>query len=119
MSRIHHYRTAFSAIALVSTAALILTGCATGSSNASSTTSKEGGTLNLAFHQDPYANLDPNQNFWIESRSIDRNLVDSLTDQDPKTGKILPWLATSWTVSPDAKTYTFELRDDVTFSDGE
>jgi peptide/nickel transport system substrate-binding protein len=29
-----------------------------------------------------------------------------------------PWLAKSWTVSPDGKTYTFSLRDDVTFSDG-
>ena len=30
----------------------------------------------------------------------------------------MPWLATKWTVSPDAKTYTFTLRDGVTFSDG-
>ncbi|PWJ48307.1 peptide/nickel transport system substrate-binding protein [Quadrisphaera granulorum] len=78
----------------------------------------EGGTLRLAFTSDVYGNLDPNQNFWIESRSINRNLVDSLTDQDPKTGEIVPWLATKWEVAPDAKSYTFDLRDDVTFSDG-
>jgi peptide/nickel transport system substrate-binding protein len=123
MSRTHRYRTAIGALALVSAAALLLTGCATAAkapaTKTVSDTIKRGGTLNLAFNQDPYANLDPNQNFWIESRSIDRNLVDSLTDQDPKTGKVLPWLATSWTESKDAKTYTFTLRKGVTFSDGE
>ncbi|CAI1237006.1 Nickel-binding periplasmic protein precursor [Serratia fonticola] len=30
-----------------------------------------------------------------------------------------PWLARSWRISPDGKTYTFTLRDDVRFSDGE
>lgn len=33
-------------------------------------------------------------------------------------GTLEPWLATHWTVSPDGKTYTFTLRDDVQFSDG-
>ncbi len=34
-------------------------------------------------------------------------------------GEILPCLAQSWTVSADKKTYTFALRKDVFFSDGE
>lgn len=33
-------------------------------------------------------------------------------------GVLEPWLAKSWTTSADGKTYTFILRDDVTFSDG-
>ncbi len=36
-----------------------------------------------------------------------------------KGGNIEPCLATSWTVSPDKKTYTFTLRENVFFSDGE
>ena len=30
----------------------------------------------------------------------------------------IPYLAKSWTVSPDGKTYTFKLRDDVSFCSG-
>jgi peptide/nickel transport system substrate-binding protein len=33
-------------------------------------------------------------------------------------GKPGPWLAKSWDVSPDGLTYTFHLREGVTFSDG-
>lgn len=107
-------------VAAVAAALLVLSACGGGSSSSGGADGpvQEGGTLRLAFNQDLFGNLDPNQNFWIESRSIDRNLVDSLTDQDPETGEIVPWIATSWTVSPDARTYTFTLRDDVTFSDG-
>ena len=32
---------------------------------------------------------------------------------DPK-----PWLATSWEITPDGKTYTYKLRSDVTWHDG-
>ncbi|WP_214105018.1 ABC transporter substrate-binding protein [Acrocarpospora catenulata] len=45
-------------------------------------------------------------------------IVDTLTESVPKTNEIKPRLAKSWTVSPDAKKFTFTLRDDVTFSDG-
>jgi len=46
-----------------------------------------------------------------------RFLFDNLVYLD-HTGQPTPWLARSWTVSPDGRTYTFHLRSDVTFSDG-
>ncbi|HRP98899.1 MAG TPA: ABC transporter substrate-binding protein [Terrimesophilobacter sp.] len=47
-----------------------------------------------------------------------RNTFDSLVYQRDD-GSFAPWLATAWTVSPDGLDYTFTLRDDVTFHDGE
>ena len=81
---------------------------------------KAGGTLKVSFFPDnpTFSCIDPFQVYWIEGRSIIRNYADSLTDQDPQTGKITPWLAKSWEISKDGKTYTFHLRDGVTFSNG-
>jgi peptide/nickel transport system substrate-binding protein len=45
------------------------------------------------------------------------NLYDSLVFPNAKGG-VDPWLAESWEVSEDGKTYTFKLRQDVKFHDG-
>jgi len=46
------------------------------------------------------------------------NLIfDSLIERDDKG--LVPWLAESWDISSDGKKYTFNLRDDVLWSDGE
>ena len=58
--------------------------------------------------------LDPRQNHGI----VGRALADSLVDADPDTGEILPWLASAWEVDEDGLTYTFTLREGITFSDG-
>jgi cationic peptide transport system substrate-binding protein len=42
-------------------------------------------------------------------------IYDRLIDFDPVTGDIVPALATSWLVSDDGKTYTFQLRKEVAF----
>lgn len=41
-----------------------------------------------------------------------------LVHVDRTTDTLEPWLAESWTESPDHRTYTIKLRPDVTFSDG-
>lgn len=45
------------------------------------------------------------------------NIYDTLVAPDPE-GAPQPWLAESWEVSDDSLTYTFTLRDDITFHDG-
>ncbi|GAA3595057.1 ABC transporter substrate-binding protein [Kribbella ginsengisoli] len=45
------------------------------------------------------------------------NVYNGLVKQD-ETGKIVPDLAKSWTVSPDRKTYTFTLVDNAKFTNG-
>jgi peptide/nickel transport system substrate-binding protein len=44
--------------------------------------------------------------------------ADGLIAHDAK-GNRVPHLATSWTISPDGKTYTFNLRQGVKWSDGQ
>src|SRR5688500_12659596 len=43
---------------------------------------------------------------------------DTLVSLDYDLKTIKPLLAKSWTISEDGKTYTFQLRDDVTFCSG-
>lgn len=76
-----------------------------------------GGTLRYGLSQAPTCS-DPAQGGSNQTIYVTRQVVDSLTDQDPKTGDITPWLADSWEISPDAKSFTFKLKDGVTFSDG-
>ena len=107
--------------ALSATALLALTACGGSEAGASGDgTPKTGGTLKVSFWPDNanFSCVDPFQVYWIEHRSVIRNFADSLTDQDPETGKIVPWLAESWEIGADGRTYTFKLRDGVTFSNG-
>ena len=43
---------------------------------------------------------------------------DTLVSLDYDLRTVKPLLAKSWTISEDGKTYTFKLRDDVTFCSG-
>jgi len=74
-------------------------------------------TLNLNLAGEP-AILDP----ALVTDSISINVVEQLfiglVDLDDETAEIRPELATRWTVSPGRTVYTFTLRNDVTWSDG-
>lgn len=106
------------AVGFVATA--LVAGCAAGGANApasGATTPKSGGTLTFAVGSDAGC-VDPQQVGSNDTIYSLRQIVDSLTDQDPATGKVVPWLAQSWEISPDATAFTFHLRPGVTFSDG-
>ena len=116
------------AAATLATAALLLSACSGSSSGSGSTNAagsdqadvanaKSGGTLTFAVGSDAGC-VDPQQVASNDTIYSLRQVVDSLTDQDPKTGKIVPWLASSWDISSDATSFTFHLRSGVTFSDG-
>ena len=54
------------------------------------------------------------------SAIVNRFLYPSLIGQDPATGLLTPTeLAQSWDVSPDGLVWTFHLRSDLLWSDGE
>ena len=62
--------------------------------------------------------LDPATYYGSVAFSTMGAVYEGLVQYEARTGKIIPQLATDWTVSPDGLTYTFTLRDDATFHDG-
>ncbi len=63
--------------------------------------------------------LDPARGFEPESGIILKATYDTLvTFPADNVSKILPNLASSWTISPDGLTYTFTLKDGAVFSSG-
>ncbi|MHC3469565.1 ABC transporter substrate-binding protein [Streptomyces sp. 7R007] len=109
----------WAALAALVTTSVLLTACGSGGGGTGGGTGQptSGGTLTFAVGSDSGC-VDPQQVGSNETIYSVRQIVDSLTDQDPRTGKIVPWLAKSWDISSDATTFTFHLRPDVTFSDG-
>jgi len=102
--------------AMVAASALALSACSTAADGGAEgggelVWSIEGANLS-AGHMDPQVSqLDV-------SSTVQRVVLDSLVFQEDD-GTFTPWLATDWEVSPDSTAYTFTLRDDVTFTDGE
>lgn len=78
---------------------------------------RQGGTLRVSAASDA-GSFDIHALSNGNMQWMGRILFDCLVAQDEQ-GNISPWLAKSWEISEDGKTYTFHLRDDVTFSDGE
>ncbi len=103
------------AATLASTGALALSGGG-GVASAASSGPVHGGTFTYDMEIPPIC-ADPEVSPQFATYQLSRPVVDSLVaSSDGKTFK--PWLATSWSISPNAEHYTFNLRQGVTFSDG-
>jgi ABC-type transport system substrate-binding protein len=61
-------------------------------------------------------NLDPHVSM-APSDIVKKHVFEGLTYIDLE-GKVHPWLAESWEVAPDNKTWTFHLKEGVKFHDG-
>lgn len=101
-------------VGVVAVAALV-TGCSAGSS---ATTPNDPDAISIGFTAEP-ANLDFTR---TDGAAIPQamlvNVYEGLVKLD-ENGKVVPALAQSWTVSQDQRTYDFELRSGVTFSNGQ
>ncbi|MED3961173.1 ABC transporter substrate-binding protein [Niallia taxi] len=98
---------------------LLLTACQQSNENTSASgdaVPKEGGELFYGLATPPDS-LDPHTSGMAVSTRVNNSIYEKLVYQT-EDNKIEPWLATSWEVSDDQKTFTFKLRDDVTFHDG-
>lgn len=67
-------------------------------------------------HQDP-ASLDPHRISTVYEHNIVLDLFEGLTAPDAQ-GQPVPAVAREWRVSADGLTWTFNVRDDLTWSDG-
>jgi peptide/nickel transport system substrate-binding protein len=61
--------------------------------------------------------LDPHNSAFAPHARIIRSIFDSLVVLLPGH-QFGPWLAKTWEISDDGRSYTFHLRDDVKFHDG-
>ena len=84
--------------------------------DASTAPSEATGELTVGLLGSPES-LDPNGASSAIAYTVMRPMFDSLV-YETTDHEFTPWLATEWTISPDGLTYTFTLRDDVTFHDG-
>jgi len=73
----------------------------------------EGGTIRYAHLQE----VPCVYGGWVQQAYLSRQVLDSLVSQTDE-GTIVPWLARSWKVSADRKTWTFQLKPGVRFTDG-
>ena len=76
----------------------------------------QSGTLELAVDQAPVG-LDPHKVTAFSSFAVIGQIYDGLLEVNSDL-QLEPALATDWQVSDDGLTYTFDLRDDVTFHNG-
>lgn len=63
--------------------------------------------------------LSPFQAVRVITTSLHRWMYDFLTNYDPETGETIPALAESWETSEDGLTWTYHIRQDATWTDGE
>ena len=72
----------------------------------------------IACVDDITGNLDPAQASDQPAFQFMRAVYETLVNYDPVKAQLMGALADSWQASPDATTYTFHLRANVTFHDG-
>ncbi|WP_432798376.1 peptide ABC transporter substrate-binding protein [Poriferisphaera sp. WC338] len=67
----------------------------------------------------PHSFLDPQRMSWLHDLRLAKNMYEPLVTYDFTTFTIKPAVAESWSVSDDDMTYTFKIRSDAKWSNGE
>ncbi len=112
----HPQRRPVLAIAALLSAATALTACSSSPSSSSGADDEQ--NVVFAMTSRGVSDLDPLSDVLVTNNAytLDK-ILEPLVELAPD-GTIGPLLAESWEVSDDGLTWTFHLRDDVTFSDG-
>jgi peptide/nickel transport system substrate-binding protein len=104
-------------LALASAGALLLAGCTAGGDASDDGSPVDGGTLTYATGDAEPTCLDPHVGGNYPQALVSTQYLESLVSKDGD-GEIVPWLADSWEESDDGLSWTFTLRDGVSFTDG-
>jgi len=62
--------------------------------------------------------LDPHRGEEVSGSNVQRDVYEGLISEAPN-GDLIPGVAESWTISPDGKTYVFNLRHDARWSNAD
>ncbi|SLN43861.1 peptide ABC transporter substrate-binding protein [Pseudooctadecabacter jejudonensis] len=108
---------------LASTAALMIAGAGAVWADAHATHPETGEPLasEQSFSYsilDDFPSIDPQMVEDVEGGSVARDLFEGLTTESA-AGEVLPGVAESWDVSEDGMTYTFTLRENAVWSNGD
>ena len=107
--------------AVITTLSTLLLAAACSSTDGSSgqgTNSKSGSTLRIGWGA-TVLTLDPPNESAIGGIGVLHNVYQTLVGYDFSAAKAVPELASSWTISSDAKTYTFKLDSRAKFANGD
>jgi peptide/nickel transport system substrate-binding protein len=102
-------------LAVLIGALVLIAACSSSTTNTAAT---NGGNLTIAFDSypqdmNPYSpTIDPQSLYIMDS------WLQYLVEPSADGSQLVPTLASAYTISPDAKTYTFTLRQGVKFSNG-
>lgn len=120
----HRRRLTGLATGVVVPLALVLAACTSGGATSPTTgtgggSASSGGSVTIVAAEEPTSLDACDSTNSSRSRVLRQNVTESLTRRNPETNEIEPLLATKWSSSSDSTTWTFELRQGVTFQDGE
>jgi ABC-type oligopeptide transport system substrate-binding subunit len=101
-------------VILLAAVALVAGACTGSSKSTKPPKPTSGGILRIGITA--ASSLDPAQARTVEQLLVADQLFDGLTAFDPRTHKVVPALASRWTVSADQKQFDFFLRPDAIFS---
>ncbi|MFC7330696.1 ABC transporter substrate-binding protein [Marinactinospora rubrisoli] len=107
-------RRAGTVAALATALALVATGCASGGYGAAGADSE---TFTYITNTELVTEWDPAASYSNELYAFP-NMYETLTRYNPEQQEIEPLLATEWESSSDGRTWTFTLREGVTFQTG-
>jgi oligopeptide transport system substrate-binding protein len=99
-------------------AALLLTGCSAKERHAAGGDIPAGARILLRGNGPEPDSLDPQKARTNEAQTILRDVCEGLTTLD-RQARASPGVARAWQVSEDGRTYTFELRADARWSNGD